>query len=244
MPLPAEVFSREAAADKESIIEQLKEWIVTLQLEPGEKISDMEIAAYFHTGRTPIREVLKRLAQQKLICTVPGRATTIAPIALNHVEELYAPMCALQCLAAKNAAERASEEDIVRLIEANEDFYVRMLQRGDDAYPVLQGDRCFHDIVVRMSGNEYIGALCESLWTHIARMDYLYFRDAEILRGSYDEHMELIHALRLRDPYGAEIAMKKNWENSMLGLQGLISEESVRGGLVKQNRSIRKRSGS
>ena len=43
--------------------------------------------------------------------------------------------------------------------------------------------------------------------------------------------MELIHALRLRDPYGAEIAMKNNWINSMLGLQGLISEEKVCSGL-------------
>ena len=219
MPLPAGGFERNTAADKELIEEQLKKWIITLQLKPGEKISDMEIAAYFHTGRTPIREVLKRLEQQKLICTIPGKATMVAPIALDKVEQLYAPMCTLQSLAAKNAAERAKDEDIVGLI--------KILQRGENAYPVLIGDRKFHDLVIRMSGNEYIRDLCESLWTHIARMDYLYFRDAEILRASYDEHMELIHALRLRDPYGAEIAMKNNWINSMLGLQGLISEETV-----------------
>ena len=244
MPLPTESFHRNDAADKESILEQLKEWIITLQLEPGEKISDLEIAAYFHTGRTPIREVLKRLEQQKLICTVPGRATMVAPIELDMVEDLYAPMCTLQCLAAKKAAERAQIEDVERLIEANEEFYVRMLQRGDNAYPVLMGDRRFHDTVVQMSGNKYIWDLCESLWTHIARMDYLYFRDAEILRGSYDEHMELIHSIRLRDPYGAEIAMKKNWENSMLGLLGLISEESVRSGWVQKKNAIWKRSSS
>ena len=227
MPLPAGGFERNTAADKELIEEQLKKWIITLQLKPGEKISDMEIAAYFHTGRTPIREVPNRLEQQKLICTIPGKATMVAPIALDKVEQLYAPMCTLQSLAAKNAAERAKDADIVGLIEANEDFYVKILQRGENAYPVLIGDRKFHDLVIRMSGNEYIRDLCESLWTHIARMDYLYFRDAEILRASYDEHMELIHALRLRDPYGAEIAMKNNWINSMLGLQGLISEETV-----------------
>ena len=234
MPLPAGSYGRYAAADKECILEQLKEWVITLQLEPGEKISDLEIAEYFHTGRTPIREVLKRLEQQKLICTVPGRATTVAPIEPDRVEELYAPMCMLQCLAARKAAERAQNEDVEKLIEVNEEFYVRMLQRGDDAYPVLMGDRQFHDLVVKMSGNEYIRDLCETLWTHIARLDYLYFRDAEILRASYDEHMELIHAMRLRDPYGAEIAMKKNWENSMLGLLGLMSEESVRSGWVQK----------
>lgn len=231
MPMPAEEFERDVIANKELIEEQLKKWIITLQLKPGEKISDMEIAAYFHTGRTPIREVLKRLEQQKLICTIPGKATMVAPITPDKVEQLYAPMCMLQSLAAKNAAERAKDEDIVSLIEANEDFYVKILQREKNAYPALIGDRKFHDLVIRMSGNEYIRDLCESLWTHIARLDYLYFRDAEILRASYDEHMELIHALRLRDPYGAEIAMKNNWINSMLGLQGLISEEKVCSGL-------------
>ena len=137
MPLPAGSYGRYAAADKECILEQLKEWVITLQLEPGEKISDLEIAEYFHTGRTPIREVLKRLEQQKLICTVPGRATTVAPIEPDRVEELYAPMCMLQCLAARKAAERAQNEDVEKLIEVNEEVYVRMLQRGDDAYPVM-----------------------------------------------------------------------------------------------------------
>ena len=233
MPIPADEYSRGAAADKETVENQIKKWIITLQLEPGEKISDMEIAAWFHTGRTPIREVLKKLEQQKLICTVPSRATMVAPIAPEKIEELYAPMCALQCLAARYAAERAEDADIAELIEANEAFYVRTLSRdgADGAYLTLMKDRQFHDIIVRLSGNEYIRDLCETLWTHIARMDYLYFRDAESLRASYDEHLELIHAVRLRDPYGAELAMKKNWVNSMLGLQGLISEDSADPGL-------------
>ena len=244
MPIPAGTYEYGTAAEKKTIEDQIKKWIITLQLEPGEKISDMEIAAYFHTGRTPIREVLKKLEQQKLICTVPGRATMVAPIALERIEELYAPMCVLQCLAAKSAAERANDEDIARLIEANEEFYLRTLPQGDNAYLALIGDRQFHDIIIHMSGNEYIRDLCESLWTHIARMDYLYFCDAEILRESYNEHLELIHAVRLRDPYGAELAMRKNWVNSMLGLQGLISENSMRTGSEQQDDMIRKGSGN
>lgn len=167
--------------------------------------------------------MLKILEQQKLICTYPGKATVVAPLKTDNIEELYVPMRALQCLATRIAVDNATDGDVAELIDLNEDFYVKMLNRSENAYDVLMADKCFHDKVVRMSGNEYILDFCDALWTHVSRLDYIFFRDTDMIKNSYNDHLELINAIRIRDPFGAELAMQKNWTNSMLGIQSLTA---------------------
>lgn len=227
MPVPTVPFDTERMPSKEEIMEKLREWIVTLRIAPGEKIADIDIASYFNVSRTPVREVLKILEQQKLICTYPGKATVVAPLKTDNIEELYVPMRALQCLATRMAVDKATAEDIAELIELNEDFYVKMLNRSENAYDVLVADKRFHDKVVRMADNEYILDFCAALWTHVSRLDYIFFRDTDMIKNSYNDHLELINAIRIRDPFGAELAMQKNWTNSMLGIQSLATDNSV-----------------
>ena len=74
MPLPDSPYPTEVPCTKAEILETLHNWIILMQMKPGEKISDTELADYFHVSRTPVREVLKILEQQKLILTYPGKA--------------------------------------------------------------------------------------------------------------------------------------------------------------------------
>ena len=69
MPLPNYPHAKLDSLTKNDILETLQHWITVMQLKPGEKISDTEIAEYFNVSRTPVREVLKMLEQQKLIFT-------------------------------------------------------------------------------------------------------------------------------------------------------------------------------
>lgn len=80
MPLPDSPYPTEVPCTKAEILDTLHNWIILMQMKPGEKISDTELADYFHVSRTPVREVLKILEQQKLILTYPGKATVVADL--------------------------------------------------------------------------------------------------------------------------------------------------------------------
>ncbi len=115
MPLPNYPYAGKDTLTKNDILETLQHWITVSQLKPGEKISDTEIAEYFNVSRTPVREVLKMLEQQKLIFTYPGRATIVADLALDDIESYYLPMQTLQCLAVRLAVEKADAADVEEL---------------------------------------------------------------------------------------------------------------------------------
>ncbi|WP_121609791.1 GntR family transcriptional regulator [Mesobacillus foraminis] len=65
----------------------LKEKILNLELEPGTKISEKEIAEQLNVSRTPVREAFMKLAQEELLDIIPQSGTIVSRINLEHVEE-------------------------------------------------------------------------------------------------------------------------------------------------------------
>lgn len=219
MPLPKTPYPTDTVCTKAEILETLRSWMTVMQMRPGEKISDTEIAEYFHVSRTPVREVLKILEQQKLIYTYPGRATVVAELDLDNIEEYYLPIQTLQCLAVRLAVDKATPGDIDELERLNESFRL-LLSDGKDTEGILMADKNFHQKIIEIAGNDYIDEFCSALWVHIARLDYLFFRDNS-METSYQDHVMMISSFRMRDPFGAELAMKNNWNCSMLAVKAL-----------------------
>ena len=219
MPLPNHPYPEGKICTKNEILQTIRDWITVMQMKPGEKIFDTEIAEYFNVSRTPVREVLKILEQQTLICTYPGRATVVAELDTDDIESYYLPMQTLQCLAVRLAVERATAEDIDELEGLNDEFRCK-IEVGSDTEGLLAADRNFHQKIIDIAGNEHVDEFCSTLWVHIARLDYLFFRDGT-QDSSYRDHEVIISSLRLKDPFGAELAMKNNWNNSMLAVKAV-----------------------
>ena len=115
MPLPEEHYHFSKVSVKTRIYETIKRWIIEMRLKPGEQIFDVEIAEHFQVSRTPVREALQLLEMQKLVKTIPGKATIVTEIDYENLEQLYQPMAVLQQLAVQLAIEKASPKDIENL---------------------------------------------------------------------------------------------------------------------------------
>ena len=122
MPLPREESSFERLSAKQRVYETVKDWIIEGQFQPGEKVSDIEIADYFKVSRTPVREALQLLEAQKLVVSYPGKATLVTELETDNIEKWYLPMAMLQQLAVSIAIEKVTPEDIRRLRKLAEDF--------------------------------------------------------------------------------------------------------------------------
>jgi DNA-binding GntR family transcriptional regulator len=229
MPLPAAQFSQDFLPTKQNILEILTRWIVGMQLLPEEKISDIEIAAYFHVSRTPVREVFQALERQKLVQSYPGKATIVTPIETQNIEQWYQPMQSLQCLATRIAVECASDTDIEELQLIEQAFCAQTIIETKNVAQLLELDRSFHNGILQIAGNPYIIDFCSMLWAHIQRLEYQFFRGYQRLETSIQDHERIIEGMQLRDPFMAEIAMKNNWNNTVLEIQALISRNEIYG---------------
>jgi DNA-binding GntR family transcriptional regulator len=89
----------------------LRDRIVTLELPPGALLSEEALARELGFGRTPIREAIKRLSLERLVVVLPRRATLVAEIDSTSPRQVLEVRLVLERLAARLAAERATEAD-------------------------------------------------------------------------------------------------------------------------------------
>ena len=223
MPLPKEESSFERLSAKQRVYETVKDWIIEGQFQPGEKVSDTEIADYFKVSRTPVREALQLLEAQKLVKSYPGKATLVTDLETDNIEKWYQPMAILQQLAVTLAVEKVVPADIRRLQKLAGNF-AECVKEQSKPMPILKADKEFHSYILEIAGNEYITDFCDILWIHIQRLEYGFFRDTPMAE-SIDEHEKIIRALEMKDSYSASLLVKSHWDRTALMLKELNKKD-------------------
>ena len=84
--------------------EQLRRWILTGRLKPGEKLDQAWLASRIKVSRTPLRQALLRLASERLVAAEPHRSAVVALLSLVEIEDLYQSRRALESMLAEAGA--------------------------------------------------------------------------------------------------------------------------------------------
>lgn len=226
MPIPINDVIPENKTAKERVYEVLRKWIIEGQLVPEEKIVDSEIASYFNVSRTPVREAIQLLEQQKLVLSYPGKSTIVTEINKDDINQWYIPMLNLQKLAIEMAVEKITALNIKKLTRLN-DIFCEKINSHAPAIELLYADKEFHDAILEVAGNTYIIDFCETLWIHTMRLEYAFFKDTNTLDESIIHHNDMINALTLKDELSAGIAMEKNWSLTAITVQSIIDNERI-----------------
>src|SRR5664279_1704607 len=88
------------------VYEVLRGMILCVELKPGESINERRLSAWLKVSRTPIREAIKRLADDGLISITPHVGTAVSRIKASRIAELFLVRTNLEIMIARAAAER------------------------------------------------------------------------------------------------------------------------------------------
>lgn len=209
MPIPQKERTEAPKSAKLRVYEGLKKWIVDGTLQPGEKIYDSEIALYFSVSRTPVREAIQLLADQKLVEVFPGKESRVSEMGVADVEQLYKILAALHSLAIEFAYPNINETVIGQLKRTNENLIQAMNEGTQEE--AIQYDQEFHDILLAAAGNDFLKSFSSTLECHIVRIESLYPDQLPKREDSVHGHELIIHALENRDLASAKEAAKRNW---------------------------------
>jgi DNA-binding GntR family transcriptional regulator len=172
--------------------------ILDTRMPAGAQYLEQELATLLDMSRTPVREALIRLAEDRLVEVRPRHGARVLPVSVDDMREIYEMLMPLEALAARKAAERnLAEADIAGIVDAHGKM-VQALERSDLDTWAREDDR-FHRTVVALSGNKrLIGAVGSFLdQAHRVRMLTLRKRPAPV--ASNRDHADLIAAIRARD---------------------------------------------
>lgn len=217
MPIPSAPVNQVPKTAKERVYFQLKDWIIDGTLKPDEKIYDQEIAQYFSVSRTPIREALQLLEEQKLVCIFPGKESRIAPIDWKSVQQIYNIIAELHVLALRFAFPLITPDTISELEDIN-DRLQQALNDGNQKQ-FREYDHMFHCVFFRLADNSFLTNFDDILNIHIERAENLFFSGRNDDRvHSVSEHQAIISALKDQNQQKAIEAMRANWNHTIEAL--------------------------
>jgi len=184
----------------------LRDAIVRAELPPGTQLSENELAERLGVSRTPIREALGRLRDDRLVTVVPQLGTFVAKISTQAVTDAQFIREALECAAIRPAAERAGDDDIAAL-EENLGSQERSRDSEDlDAWYLL--DDAYHRMLCDLSGHPAVWGVSERAKSHLNRLRRISLTVPDYLPEMIVEHREVADAVGRHDPDAAEETLR------------------------------------
>lgn len=175
---------------------------------PGAHLVEAQIAQAHGVSRTPVRAALARLEGDGLIETIPNRGAFVSRWTDSDLEEIYALRVRLEPYASRLAAGNiaASELDRLDVLAAT---MIALLDEGDAGWiercTELNGE--LHAAILQASGSPRLISIVTTLTDlpMVRRAISLYPR--EMLRRSFEQHKQILQALRQGDGEWAECLM-------------------------------------
>ena len=193
---------------REQVYVLLQQAIVAGELEPGQRVRDLDLATRFGVSRTPVREALQRLEDEGLVETLPGALTRIVPLDTQAAREAFPVVAVLHALATRLAIEHLSAQDEAALQSANEHL-IAALDRND-VFAAIQADDAFHDVFVKAARNSEIQRALERLMPKVRRLEIAQFSSLAG-RSSTLQHQAIIAASAQKQAQQAAELAEQNW---------------------------------
>jgi DNA-binding GntR family transcriptional regulator len=209
---------------REAVHTALIELIINGTLQPGQHLVELELAQYLGVSRQPVREALQRLQTEGWVDLRPAQGAFVHTPTEEEADQLLSVRSVLETHSARLAAERATETDVQRLWELQQNGLDAL--HADDAEGMVTANAALHAFITNLSGNSVLAE-------HIALVDRRvrwYYRPIARPRGhdAWSEHAELIKAIAGHDADLASMIMNRHTERTRQAYQQQRAAESDR----------------
>ncbi len=183
----------------EEVYRQILRRIIKLQLEPGQLISENQMAGEYGVSRSVIRTAFARLHQLGFIEIYPQRGTYVSLIDLNHIADLLMLRTAVEKEVIYEMFTSLKKEDRMELVKRLEENLAEQEKCRDEMnyfgrFPKL--DSQFHKIMVDSVGRYALIQMLGGLMHHVSRWrNFDVAFDARVPE-LIEEHRAIVNAIR------------------------------------------------
>ncbi len=187
-----------ASTAKQDCLNDLRMRIMTLDMAPGSDLDEATLVSQYGISRTPLREVLQRLAGAGLIETQDNRGAKVASMDLEVLRTFFQTAPMVYANIARLAAENRTGAQLDDLKEVQQRFV-----RADASNAAMLNHR-FHEIIGEMARNPYLMASLTRMLVDHARLSQTFYRPASpaesmLVVKAREQHDAMISALEARE---------------------------------------------
>ena len=190
---------------RDVVFNTLRQAILRGEMEPGERLMEIQLAQKLGVSRTPIREAIRKLELEGLVIMIPRKGAEVAHITEKDMKDVLEVRSTLEELVVELAIKNVTDEKIEELKCANKVFESAIVSK--DAVNIVEADVKFHDILYSMTNN--------------ARLEYV--KDARTHSIIISEHNDIIKQIRDKNVPVAKTVIHQHISNQEKGISRLLN---------------------
>jgi DNA-binding GntR family transcriptional regulator len=187
---------------RQNVYEEIREFVISTALLPGEKISEDELAARLGVSKTPIREALSKLAHDGIVKIIPNRGSYKVKLSREDISQIMVIREVLEGLCIRLAMANITDEIIERLQHLLENFEAKYLEKDYPRYSETMLK--FYALIYDTARNPRLIRMIESISDVTRTFRVLYFSSPERVKSSLKFHKDFVKILERRDVELAE----------------------------------------
>ena len=217
----SEAFRRPPTA-QEAVLVELRRFITTGRLRPGQKIIQDALSAQLGVSRVPLREALKILEGEGQVTYAAHRGYFVTELSLSDLIEVYRIREILEAEAVSIAVPQMTAEDIHRLEEAERD--VQAAADVADVVAMTSANRRLHFAILDACALPRLVWLIRLLWDATEVYRSVYYNEAHNREMVDSEHQALVAAVKAGDSATALTVLTEHREHAIEALRPVLEQ--------------------
>lgn len=219
-------MSGNSRSRKAQCLDDLRRRILTLDLEPGIYLDEVELATAYEISRPPLREILRQMVGEGYVVLQENRGAQVAPMNHKTLRNFFVAAPMIYAAIARLAAEHATEAQIMRLKDTQL-LFRSAIRDGDTMTRALLNER-FHAIMGEMADNEFLMPSLRRLLIDHTRISMTFYNPrvqqlAKQREAAADQHDRLIALIESGDIDGAAALALDHWDLSRSEIESFVS---------------------
>jgi DNA-binding GntR family transcriptional regulator len=217
----SQVFQRPPTA-QEAVLDEVRRFIATGRLRPGQKIVQDALATQLGVSRVPIREALKILEGEGQISYVAHRGYFVNELTLSDMLEVYRMREILEAEAVTIGVPRMTAENLDRLEKAEREM--QDASNDADVVAMTSANRRLHFAIIEACALPRLVWLIRLLWDASEVYRFVYYNEEDNRHLVETEHRALVAAARAGDVATALAVLKEHREHAVAALRPVLEQ--------------------
>lgn len=215
---------------KSECLHDLRARILSQDIAPGADLDEAGLSVEYGVSRTPLREVLQRLAGDGFVTLAENRGAKVASMDVSVLRVFFQTAPLIYSTIARLAAENRTNRQIADLKDVQAGF--AKAARGQEATAAALLNHRFHELIGEMAQNPYLVASLNRMLIDHTRLGQTFYRPASpaetmlVIKAS-DQHDAMISAIEAREPALAIDLTLQHWDLSKDRLERFVRPDPL-----------------
>lgn len=211
----------------QKVFQRIREDILAGKYKKDEELKEKTIGEELGVSRTPVREALRQLELEGLVTIIPNKGAYVVGFTVQDIQDIYEIRSVLEGLCARRAARRAAPEQVEELEEIL--YLTEFHVKKGHMEQMVELDSKFHEILYEACNSKIMEHALRDYHHYLERVRRISLSSPKRALESYEEHKQILEAIKERDEKKAEDAANLHMINTIKNIDS-YGWENITGG--------------